>query len=393
MFKTKAVFERKPIEFYQRDCVVEKVIRISDPEFEQYSMHPISDQDFIQENIDLMFSDNGVYHCLLILGENNPDGILVEAEGYNYARYAAFLPNARILIEMGLQKVADQIIKEGTVKTLNGNQSVDLDKLEEKFNYKITEGNGFGGMLLDILKSRSEVSKAEVSDNRIDLSFYLDLCHGIKEQDLDSPAQSESATLRSLCEKLMDCVDHIIQNVMESDQKEYIISYEKVSEETGINVEFNDVILSAIHEMLLERPEISALESSETDFHLTVSQQMNTREKKINLPRLRDLLACEWEDLHLVHDEIDNDPATIVELSNATLTEAGRAAWADVLNAKVKRIFTGIYGTQMELTSVTASRLDAFSHMLAGCCSVEDYGRWVAADEKLQQQLEQSCSE
>lgn len=210
---------------------------------------------------------------------------------------------------------------------------------------------------------------------------------------MDNPTQSEYLALKTLCEKLTDCVDHLIQNITGSGQKEYTVSYEKVSEETGINVEFNDAILSVIQEMLLERPELSSLEASETGFHMTVVEQQNSRERKPIYPRLKDLLACEWEDLHLVHDEIDNDPATIVELSNTTLTDAGRAAWADVLNAGVKRIFTGIYGMQMQLTGVKASRLDAFSHMLAGYCSAEDYDRWVVNDEEPGQQMEQSCSE
>ena len=55
----------------------------------------LDDYDFIRNNIDLMYCDReGVYHCLLVVGEDRPDGILVESEGSSYARYAAFLPNA-----------------------------------------------------------------------------------------------------------------------------------------------------------------------------------------------------------------------------------------------------------------------------------------------------------
>jgi hypothetical protein len=66
-----------------------------------------------------------------------------------------------------------------------------------------------------------------------------------------------------------------------------------------------------------------------------------------------------------------------VELDDSTLTEAGKEAWADVLNADVLRVYTGYYGLQMELAGVKASRLDAFSSMLAGYCSVQDYKKWV----------------
>jgi len=209
----------------------------------------------------------------------------------------------------------------------------------------------------------------------------------------DKQNHPEYLALRSLCKNLADCVEHIIQTAMESRQTEYTVPYEIISEKTGINVEFNDAILTAVHEMLLERPELSELEASETAFHLEVSQQQNSREKESNLPRLGDLLACEWKDLHLIHDEIDQLPATIVELSDTTLTETGKTAWADVLNAKVKQIYVGPYGLQMDVTGVKASRLEQFSYMLAGYCSIEEYETWVTGETEPDQELEQSCSE
>lgn len=213
------------------------------------------------------------------------------------------------------------------------------------------------------------------------------------ETNQDKPTQPEYLALRSLCKKLAECVEHIIQTVMESGQTEYTVPYGTISEETGINLEFNDAILTAVHEMLLERPEISELEALETVFHLEVSQQQNRRVEKSSLPRLGDLLACEWKDLHLIHDEIDQLPATIVELSDTTLTKSGRTAWVDILDAKVKQIYAGPYGLQMEVTGVKASRLEEFSYMLAGYCSIEEYAMWVAGETEPSQELEQSCSE
>lgn len=94
-------------------------------------------------------------------------------------------------------------------------------------------------------------------------------------------------------------------------------------------------------------------------------------------PCLRDLLVAKFEDVHLCSDEEDHDLATIVELSNDTLTEAGKQEWADVLNAKVNRIYNGYYGLQIELSGVDAQRLTDFSYMLAGQCSQKDYDQWV----------------
>ncbi|HHV13022.1 MAG TPA: hypothetical protein GXX75_22370 [Clostridiales bacterium] len=95
MLKTKAVFERKTDDFQPRDCVIEKIIELASQEYDAFSKNMLDDYDFIKDNIDLMYCDGeGVYHCLLVVGQDRRDGILVESEGSSYARYSSFLPNA-----------------------------------------------------------------------------------------------------------------------------------------------------------------------------------------------------------------------------------------------------------------------------------------------------------
>lgn len=97
---------------------------------------------------------------------------------------------------------------------------------------------------------------------------------------------------------------------------------------------------------------------------------------------LRDLLNTPMEDVHLLHQDVEIEPATIVELSESTLTDAGKQAWADVLDAQVCQIYEGFYGHQIDLKGVKPSRLQDFSMMLAGYCSEENYEKWVAQPEE-----------
>ena len=55
----------------------------------------MEDQIFLFDYNDKMWFDPGdlCWHCVLVKGETSRDGILVEAEGYSYARYAAFAPD------------------------------------------------------------------------------------------------------------------------------------------------------------------------------------------------------------------------------------------------------------------------------------------------------------
>ena len=59
----------------------------------------MQDQVFLFENGDRMWFDpsEACWHCLLVKGEHSREGILVEAEGYSYARYAAHVPDCSMV--------------------------------------------------------------------------------------------------------------------------------------------------------------------------------------------------------------------------------------------------------------------------------------------------------
>ena len=78
-------------------CAVDKVIELPSLRFQQFSRALLADYDFIAENKNVIRRDDA-RHCLLILDAEGTDGFLVDPQGYNYARYSAFVPNARSLL-------------------------------------------------------------------------------------------------------------------------------------------------------------------------------------------------------------------------------------------------------------------------------------------------------
>ena len=312
------LFLYKP-DFKFQKAEIEKKVCLSAGEFEEFLRNPLEGLPCIEENIDLMQEDrDGIYHCLLVTGEGRRDGVLVESEGYGYARYASYVPDAAALeydslseFGAGLSRLADRMILEGTSDTGDGNWVFYLDQIQEGCDFSLSENPALAELLADMLVERPEVSMAYVRSDCLELRFYPDFCKNLQE--------GRRQSLAGLVSQEKDSGDNMIQ-------------------ENG-------------------------------------GQAMGTC--------LKDLLCAHWENLHLVHDEIDYGlPHTIVELDGGTLTEAGKKAWADVLDAKVVRVFQGYSGLQMELSGVKASRLDAFSAMLAGYCSVEDYENWVNEPEE-----------
>jgi hypothetical protein len=105
MIKFKATLEHKPSEFNLQDCLADKIIELSAAEFDDLVKRPLVDRAWIAENREVMYHGEDGYHCLLALGEGRSDGVLIEAEGYNYPRKAAYVPGARAAVGQGMGRV------------------------------------------------------------------------------------------------------------------------------------------------------------------------------------------------------------------------------------------------------------------------------------------------
>ena len=101
-----AELRRKQSEYEGEPCAVDKVIELPSLRFQQFSRALLADYDFIAENKNAIRHNGDARHCLLILDAEGTDGFLVDPQGYNYARYSAFVPNARSLLtpDMGIDR-------------------------------------------------------------------------------------------------------------------------------------------------------------------------------------------------------------------------------------------------------------------------------------------------
>ena len=68
---------------------VAKIIQLTQEQYQHFCSHLLEDMPFIKANKDLSSKDQGVTHCLLVTTRNIRGGILVDCQGYDYARYVA----------------------------------------------------------------------------------------------------------------------------------------------------------------------------------------------------------------------------------------------------------------------------------------------------------------
>ena len=108
------ILRRKEVAFETAPCVVEKAVGISHAEFENLRMNALKDNDIIRRNKgNMWFGTDDRYHCLLVYDKEQGDGLLVESEGYDYARYAQYIPQAKIIYENYCQ--SQQLEQDETV--------------------------------------------------------------------------------------------------------------------------------------------------------------------------------------------------------------------------------------------------------------------------------------
>lgn len=174
--KFKANFVEKPGNFQMDDCQIEKVVELSHEDFCRLKITPLANQSFLAEHKDCMFSRDGVIHCLLALGQGSNDGVLIDAERYNYPRLAAYVPGMRDIVNAEMDRAADFIIRWGTENTTSGSWCVYFDDLEEHLDLTVREGSGLDSMLRAALKQRPEVSAVDMHDGCIEMEYRSEYC-------------------------------------------------------------------------------------------------------------------------------------------------------------------------------------------------------------------------
>ena len=96
---------RKEPDFTPTACVVEHIIPVSQKEFFNLRNHPLRDSQIIQKYYHDMCYDNHARHCILVYDEKQGDGLLIDSQGSGYARYAQYIPCAKLIVQQYQQQM------------------------------------------------------------------------------------------------------------------------------------------------------------------------------------------------------------------------------------------------------------------------------------------------
>ena len=99
--KINAILRCKETEYKPKQYEVSEVIVVSNAEFRNVMKEPLKDREYLSGR-------HGEYTCVLLLSETGDDGILVDTQGYDYPRYSAFIPKAKIISNEFIQRVTEE---------------------------------------------------------------------------------------------------------------------------------------------------------------------------------------------------------------------------------------------------------------------------------------------
>ena len=183
--KIKAEMGRQRAPLLPREYQVDKVVELPNTLFAAFMDCPLYRYDFIRENKVEVHQHDGFEHCLLVLGKDRADGMLVQCGEDGYAAYAAYVAGARDAVQAKLDRIADFIIRQGTERTVSGGWYVYGGELEELFGITIREGNGFDVMMRETLERHPEVARAEIGPEHIETTFRPEFCAGLRGSTTD----------------------------------------------------------------------------------------------------------------------------------------------------------------------------------------------------------------
>lgn len=205
--------------FVPKKCMVEKVIEVSDSEFKTFIENPMKRNYYLPQYKDLMGYYDDSYHGVLFVNMENGDGLLVNSEGYDYARYSQYIPNAREIIQQN-----EQMASLDALKTHMDN-CIDkwLEKCggKSKFNIPLTDlinGVDFGEFFTEYASERlsgdPRIESCELTPNDIDVTkrelvetkLYCPLKIMIEDEDCCDLIEIDSANYIGYDDEINDFI-------------------------------------------------------------------------------------------------------------------------------------------------------------------------------------------
>ena len=161
--------QHKPASMDIQRCNIVGIEYVTDGMFQVLKSGTLGDCTFLEKWAGkLRARPDGLTDCLLVLTNNSDDGIVIDSEGYSYPRYAAFIPDAKLLYALdrhpamsefvrGMTELVDRYAKLAVDCQCDGIYSLYYKDIQgaAKFNYFYED------LFMEMLSNRPEIELIE----------------------------------------------------------------------------------------------------------------------------------------------------------------------------------------------------------------------------------------
>lgn len=192
-----AMRENQP-EIIEEAYEIYEILELSESEYASLYQDLLEDQEYFAQR-------KSEDDAILILGENQNDGILVQTQNKGFAYKSSFIPEARLIAEHHIRQLADYCISEGTQYSENGNWSISYEELYQRFGTKISDKNGNGRLLKKELQQRKEINELIMTEDCIEMTYHMEYCQQCQEGGLAGAMSLFSLMGCNLCDVHFEC--------------------------------------------------------------------------------------------------------------------------------------------------------------------------------------------
>ena len=172
----------------EQPCIIADIMELPESEYASLYQNLLKERGYFSgmKNMDTEF--DGQRCCVLVLGEGQEDGILVDTQGTAYARLSAFIPNARTLVKVHTRELAEYLIAQGIHRAEDGRWLISYEDLYEHCGAYITDTNGNGKLLEAEMAHREEVNELIMTEDAIEIAYHLEYCDHCHEGGMEGAA-------------------------------------------------------------------------------------------------------------------------------------------------------------------------------------------------------------
>ena len=193
-----AAMRENQLEIIENSYEVSEILELSESEYASLYQDLVEDREYFAQR-----KSKG--DAIIILGENQNDGILIQTQNNDFAYRSSFIPEARLIAEHHIRQLADYCISEGTQYSENGNWSIPYEELYQRFGTKISDKNGNGKLLKKELQQREEINELIMTEDCIEMTYHMEYCQQCQEGGLSGAMSLLSLMGCNLCDVHFEC--------------------------------------------------------------------------------------------------------------------------------------------------------------------------------------------